>query len=247
MKASKPVSGRLKGHAAVVTGASRGIGLAIAEAFAAEGCNLVLTARNPATLKQAASRLQASRVHVLAEACDVRDPESVARLFAAVKREFTTLHILVNNAGIAHPLLHADKLSVQHWNDVIATNLTGLFLCTRAALPLMKEGAAIVNNLSIAAQTTFAGMSAYDASKQGALGFTNTIRAELRERKIRVIALIPGATDTDIWQQFMPQADRRSMMSPGSVASMLLQALTLPEDMTVEEVRMLPIGGTMRS
>ena len=247
MKASKSTSEKLKGKTAVVTGASRGIGLAIAQALAAEGCNLVLTARNAKALAQAASKLRSKATRVLAEPCDVRDAPSVQQLFASVKREFRTLDILVNNAGIAHPLRNVDELPIEHWNDVMATNLTGLFLCTRAALPLMKPGAAIVNNLSIAARTVFPGMSAYDASKQGALGFTNTIREELRERKIRVIALVPGATDTEIWEQFMPEAERSRMMTAESIASMLVNALTMPEEMSVEELRMLPISGTSRS
>lgn len=236
---------KLKGRTAVVTGASRGIGLAIAQALAYEGCSVLLSARNPSKLKSAASEISGSG-RALAQPCDVRDPKSVAQLLAAAKREFRTLDFLINNAGIAQPLLKADELSIELWNDVIATNMTGLFLCTRAALPLMKAGGAIVNNLSIAARTTFPKFSAYDASKQGALGFTNTLREELRERKIRVLALLPGATDTDIWQQFMPEADRNSMMSAASVASAVVHALTLPENTAVEEIRMLPVSGTTR-
>ena len=237
-------SGKLAGKSAVITGANRGIGLAIAQAMATEGCGVLLSARNAAKLKSAAAAIKAGRV--LTQACDVRDPKSVAGLFAVAKREFDTLDILINNAGIAQPLLSADELSVEQWNDVIATNLTGVFLCTRAALPLMKVSATIVNNLSIAAVTSFPKFSAYDASKHGALGFTNTLREELRERKIRVIALIPGATDTDIWDQFMPEADRNTMMTAESVATTLLNALTLPEGTVVEEVRMLPVVGTSR-
>lgn len=246
MKASQSgVTGKLKGKTAVITGASRGIGLAIAKALASEGCDVLLSARNEARLKSAAAQVKGN-VRAVAQACDVRDPKSVEKLFAAVKREFGSLDILINNAGIAQPLLSVEKLPVEIWNDVIATNLTGLFLCTRAALPLMDAGSTIVNNLSIAAHTTFPDFSAYDASKHGALGFTNTLREELRERQIRVIALVPGATDTDIWEQFMPQADRNTMMSAEGVARMLLDALTLPAGTVVEELRMMPVSGTSR-
>jgi NAD(P)-dependent dehydrogenase (short-subunit alcohol dehydrogenase family) len=234
----------LQGKSAVITGGNRGIGLAVAQALAAEGCNVLISGRDQAKLKAAAKQITGNGV--VAQPCDVRDPKSVEQLFGVAKREFKTLDILINNAGIAHPLITADKLFLEQWNDVIATNLTGLFLCTRAALPLMREGGAIVNNLSIAAQTVFIGMSAYDASKHGALGFTNTIREELRERKIRVIALIPGATDTEIWKQFMPDAERGSMMTAASVASVVLNALIVPESMGVEELRLLPIVGTSR-
>jgi NAD(P)-dependent dehydrogenase (short-subunit alcohol dehydrogenase family) len=245
MKSDRQTPRKLAGKTAVVTGANRGIGLAIAQALAAEGCDVLLSARNVAKLKSAAAHVTGSG-RAITQACDVRDPKSVEELFAVAKREFRSLDILVNNAGVAQPLLNVDELSIEQWNDVIATNLTGVFLCTRAALALMRAGATIVNNLSIAARTTFPKFSAYDASKQGALGFTNTLREELRERKIRVIALLPGATDTEIWEQFMPDADRETMMSPESVATTLLQALILPEDTVVEELRMLPVGGTSR-
>jgi NAD(P)-dependent dehydrogenase (short-subunit alcohol dehydrogenase family) len=237
--------GKLKGKTAVVTGGNRGIGLAIAQALGSEGCDVLLSARNAAKLKAAAAQIKGSG-RALTHACDVRDPKSVDKLFAAAKREFGSLDILVNNAGIAQPLLRTDEISVEIWNDVIATNLTGMFLCTRAALPLMRAGATIVNNLSIAAYTSFPEFSAYDASKHGALGFSNTLREELRARKIRVIALVPGATDTEIWEQFMPDADRDTMMSAESVAATLLNALTLPEGTVVEELRMLPVSGTSR-
>src|SRR5262245_16386681 len=235
--------GKLAGKTAIITGANRGIGLAIAQALAAEGCDVLLSARNAAKLKSAAAKIKG---RVLTHACDVRDPKSVAGLFAVAKREFGSLDMLINNAGIAQPVVGTDELSVEHWNDVIATNLTGMFLSTRAALPLMNAGSTIVNNLSIAAVTSFPKFSAYDASKRGALGFTNSLREELRERKIRVIGLIPGATDTEIWDQFMPDADRNTMMTAESVAATLLNALTLPEGTVVEEVRMLPVVGTSR-
>ena len=238
-------SGKLRNKSAVITGGNRGIGLALAQALAAEGCKVLISGRDQAKLKSALKQISGSG-RAVAQPCDVRDPKSVEQLFAVVKREFKGLDILINNAGIAHPLVTVDKLSLEQWNDVIATNLTGLFLCTRAALPLMSDGGAIVNNLSIAAQTVFSGMSAYDASKHGGLGFTNTIREELRERRIRVIALIPGATDTEIWEQFMPDAERGSMMNAASIASVVVSALTVPESMAVEELRLLPIVGTSR-
>src|SRR5581483_4862313 len=95
---------------------------------------------------------------------------------------------------------NVDQFGIQGWKDVIDTNLTGMFLITRAALPLMKSGAVIVNNLSIAAQHIFPRSSAYNASKHGALGLTNTLREELRTRSIRMITLLPEATNTDIWK-----------------------------------------------
>src|SRR5207245_7805094 len=103
------------------------------------------------------------------------------------------------------------------WMEVIDTNLNGLFLVTQAALAVMKRGSTIVNNLSIAAERVFAGSAAYNASKHGALGFIITLRDELRPKGLRVIALMPGATDTAIWNTWWPTARRRKTMSAETV------------------------------
>jgi NAD(P)-dependent dehydrogenase (short-subunit alcohol dehydrogenase family) len=242
---SRIAEGRLRDKTALITGANRGIGLAIARARAAEGCNLVLTGRNQSTLNKAAGKLARYKISVLPMVCDVRNPLEVERLFSAAKSRFRRLDILINNAGVAHPNLSVAKLPVDSWMAVIDTNLTGMFLVTRAALPLMKRGAAIVNNLSIAAKRVFPGSSAYNASKHGALGFTNTLREELRAQGIRVIALLPGATDTAIWNTFWPEAPQKKMMSPKTVAEAVVNALLVPDESTVEELVILPSAGTI--
>ena len=128
---------------------------------------------------------------------------------------------------------------------MLDTNLTGMFLCTRAALPLMRPGGVIVNNLSVAARGVFAGESAYCASKHGALGFTDTLREEVRERGIRVISLLPGPTATDIWNQFMPDAPRDKMLSPEIVARAVVNAIALPDNAALEELRIAPTSGRL--
>ncbi len=229
----------------LVTGASQGIGLAIAEAMAAKGYAVVITGRNPSTLQSAAKKLAKHKTDVLPLLCDVRDPMAVGELFAAIEGRFHRLDVLVNNAGVAHSNLPVANLPLAAWTEVIETNLTGLFLVTRAALGLMKPGGVIVNNLSISAKKAFPGMSAYTASKHGGLGFTNTLREELRERQIRVIAVLPGATDTDIWNAFWREAPRKKMMSARTVADAVVQAISVPPDGTVEEVTIRPLAGTL--
>ena len=241
----KKNSQSLRGKVALITGASRGIGLAIARALAAEGCNLVITSRNKTTLAKACRELKAKNAHVLSCLCDVRDPVSVRDLMAAVQGRFHNIDILINNAGIAHSNLSVAELSLESWREVIDTNLTGMFLITRDALPLMKSGGVIVNNLSIAAKRVFAGSSAYNASKHGALGFTNTLREELREKGIRVMARLPGATDTAIWNTLWPEAPRKKMMQPETVAQAVANALVLPTESTVEELVIMPSAGTL--
>src|SRR5258708_2209216 len=238
-------TGRLRSQVALITGATRGIGLAIAQALAAQGCNLVLTGRDEQTLRRISRELASAKIKILAHPCDVRDPQSIDDLFRATRRQFKRLDILINNAGIAHANRTVDKLPLPLWKDVIETNLTGTFLVTQAALAIMKRGGTIVNNLSIVANRVFAGSAAYIASKHAALGLTNTLREELRGKGIRVIALLPGATNTDIWNSFWPQAPRKKMMSPATIAAAVVNAILLPPNSTVETLEILPTAGLL--
>ncbi len=237
--------GRLAGKLALITGASRGIGLAIARALAREGCDLIITSRDQRALAKAGRQLEALGVQSLPLSCDVRNPDAVDYLFAILRKLQRPLHILVNNAGIGHRNLMVRDLPYPTWTEVIETNLTGMFLVTQAALAVMRRGGTIVNNLSIAAERAFPGSAAYNASKHGALGFTDTLREELRPKGIRVLALMPGATDTAIWNTLWPEAPRRKMMSADAVASMVISALLLPGNSTVEKLVLMPSAGTL--
>src|SRR5437868_348484 len=225
---SHPLPTPFAGKVAVVTGASRGIGQAIASALARRGCTTVITSRRLDAARSVAEGLREAGLHAKSAELDVASEVSVRALFREIKK-LGRLDILINNAGIAHKLAPVQDLDPKVWRDILETNLTGLFLCTHYALPLMSEGGAIVNNLSVASYGTFPGHSGYNTSKWGALGFTNTLREELRSRRIRVVALIPGPTDTDIWEQFMPEAAHSSkMMSPETVAQAVVDSLSLP-------------------
>jgi NAD(P)-dependent dehydrogenase (short-subunit alcohol dehydrogenase family) len=236
---------QLDGKVALVTGATRGIGLAIAQALAEEGYDLVLTGRDEKALSRVSRELASRKIKILAHPCDVRDPQSVDDLFRVIRQKCKRLDVVINNAGIAHANLTVDKLPLPLWQDVIDTNLTGTFLVTQAALAIMKRGGTILNNLSIAANRVFAGSAAYVASKHGALGLTNTLREELRPKGIRVIALLPGATNTEIWNTFWPQAPRKKMMSPATVAAAVVNAIKLPPNATVETLEILPTAGLL--
>jgi len=235
----------LRGQVAFITGATRGIGRALGQALATQGCDLILTSRSQPDLARIRRELSRGKRRILVEPCDVRDPSSVDALLRSIRKQFGRLDILINNAGIAHPNLPIDQLPFDLWKDVMATNLDAMFLITQAALPLMKRGGTIVNNLSIAATRVFAGSAAYNASKHGALGFTNTLREELRPKGIRVIGLLPGATDTDIWKTLWPEAPRGKMMSPKTVAEAVVCAITLDSRATVETLEILPTSGTL--
>jgi NAD(P)-dependent dehydrogenase (short-subunit alcohol dehydrogenase family) len=234
----------LKNKVAVITGAAGGIGAALVSVLAAEGCALALSGRRTSAIRSVLRECKPSSP-ALIERCDVRDGASVGQFFRRVRQKFGRVDILINNAGISHGMQPVSKLAEKIWQDVLDTNLTGTFLCTRAALALMPRGGAIVNNLSIASQRVFAGQAAYIASKHGALGLTDTLREELRPKGIRVIALVPGATATDIWNQFMPKANRDAMMSPEAVASIVVNVLKTRGNAVVEEIRLIPLAGSL--
>lgn len=236
---------RMEDDVVLVTGGNRGIGLAIARALAREGASVIITGRDEHALRAAREELTKTGATVVSHVCDLRDEDSVDQLFSDIGRHFPHIDVLINNAGLAQPSAHIDHLSLEAWRAAIETNLTGAFLCTRAALPLLRRGSTIVNNVSVAATTPFVGMAAYNASKAGLLAFTNTLREELRTREIRVIAFTPGATDTDIWKQFWNEAPRERMMSAESVADALVAALCLPANATVQDLVITPTRGAL--
>jgi NAD(P)-dependent dehydrogenase (short-subunit alcohol dehydrogenase family) len=230
---------------AVITGGASGIGLALTKALTRAGYAVVISGRNQQRLLATEKDLRQAGAAVTAFQCDVRRPESVENFIGQVKKQCSAIDVLVNNAGVAHALAPVDQLTIETWNEVIETNLSGTFFITRAALPMMPAGSTIVNNLSIAALQPFAGMAAYNASKFGAMGFTQALREDLRSRGIRVLALLPGATDTDIWAQFWPDAPRRKMISAESVAAAVLHAVSAPAETAIEEIRIGPTAGVL--
>ena len=213
--------------------------------MAQEGCNLLLTGRDDKALEKVSRELASKKIRVVTHPCDVSNPHSVDDLFRLVRRDYRRLDIVINNAGVAHASLTVDKLPFPVWKDVFATNVDGMFLVTQAALAMIPRGGTIVNNLSIAANRVFAGSAAYNSSKHAALGLTNTLREELRPKGIRVIGLMPGATDTDIWKTLWPKAPRNKMMSADTVARIVVDAIVLPANATVETLEILPTIGTL--
>jgi NAD(P)-dependent dehydrogenase (short-subunit alcohol dehydrogenase family) len=238
-------SGSSGAKVALITGGGSGIGLAMARVFAGAGYAVLITGRDRSRLEAAVQELKSAKASISAVPCDVSDPQAVERLFSEVGAKFSKIDVLINNAGVAHALAPVAEIPLATWKRVVDTNLTGTFLITRAALLLMRADATIVNNLSVAAVHSFPGMAAYNASKAGALSFTNVLREELRKAGIRVLALLPGAVDTEIWSQFWPDAPREKMVSAETVAEAVLHAVTAPASTTIEEIRIGPTVGVL--
>jgi 3-oxoacyl-[acyl-carrier protein] reductase len=189
----------LAGKVALVTGASRGIGQAIAKALAAEGAAVVLGARDEARLAAVSAEIAAAGGKALPLSLDVADRKSVDAAFAAVLERHGRLDVLVNNAGITRDNLLL-RMKPGEWADVLATNLTGVFHCTQAALrPMLKQRSGrIVNVTSVVALTGNPGQANYAASKAGVIGFTKSIAREVASRSITVNAVAPGFIVSDM-------------------------------------------------
>lgn len=195
--------GELAGRVALVTGSSRGIGKACALRLAAEGASLVLNYHYNRDEAESVREeiLAAHDVGVECVKADVSQRDEVEAMFALVQGRFGRLDVLVNNAGIVRDALLL-RMSPQDWDDVLATNLTGVFNCAKAAAKLMlrQRSGRIVNIASVVGQTGNAGQSGYAASKAGVLGFTRSLALELAPRQIAVNAVAPGFIDSEMTQ-----------------------------------------------
>ncbi len=227
---------------ALITGASRGIGLAIADALARQGASVVVAARTEQQLKAAAAELQKKHsCEILAVACDISDERAVEDLFARTADRFGRLDLLVNNAGAfdGGPL---EELTTEAWDRVMATNLRGPFLCTRAAMRMMKPRGRgrIINIGSISAQRVRPNSAAYSASKFGLWGLTQVTALEGRDHGVTCCCLHPGNTLVPRREASQQTEDQEPMMSCEDLARVVLTMATLPDDVCMLEAIVLP-------
>ena len=235
----------LENKVAVVTGGSRGIGFAIAEALVRHGARVVIGSRNAADLARASNALnRLAPSHAEAVMTDVREYSQVERMMARADELFDGLDILVNNAGIGL-FSPVDQISPEEWDEIIGTNLTGCFYCVRAAVPRLKRrgGGYIFNISSLAGKNAFAGGAAYNASKFGLNGFSEAAMLDLRYENIRVSYILPGSVETDFGHPGGKRAPgRRStwMIEPEDVAQAVLDLLRTDPRIMISRVEMRP-------
>jgi NAD(P)-dependent dehydrogenase (short-subunit alcohol dehydrogenase family) len=237
---------RLAGQVALVTGAGRGIGRAVAVAFAREGAFVVLAARSTRELASVQREIEAAGGRALAAPTDVRQEPAVAALVTRTLAEGGRLDLLVTAAGLAAFAPVADA-KTEDWDQLIAVNLRGVFLCCRAVLPAMtaQGRGTIINIGSIVTSRTLAGSGAYTAAKYGLLGFSRVLAEEMRPHGVRVGVLSAGATDTPLWDAVPQPPDRALMLKPALIAEAALLMATLPQGATLEELTLLPQGGVL--
>lgn len=216
------------GQVALVTGGGKGIGLGVAKALADRGAKVAVTGRHPETLESAVNSLTGGG---LALAMDVREEESVRRGVQAAIDWGGKLDIVVNNAGIGlleTPLL---ETTAEAWRDVLETNLTGAFFVTKAAWPhLVASKGQVLNVSSISGTQGFIGASAYCASKFGLNGLTEVLKKEGTDVGIRVMAICPGAADTDIWSYWASDDERSRMMTSDQLGELAVAMLGAPRN-----------------
>ena len=231
----------LAGQVAVITGANQGIGKAIAQALAKEGCRLALCARSADKLQATANELQQAGTDVFALPTDVSDESAVESFFRSVDERFGRGAILVNNAG-AFDGGPFDQLTLAAWNNVMGACLTGAFLCGRAAFRRMKSqgGGRILNIGSISAQRPREGGAPYAAAKFGVWGLTQAIALDGRQHGITCSCLHPGNVRVERRMNSGSKSDDEPMMSVETIAQAAMAMLTLPQDVNFLEAIVLP-------
>ena len=231
----------LNGKVAIVTGAARGIGKAIAEALAHEGASLVLNSRTAETLEELASTLLSRGVLVETVAGDVGDEAVASKIVDRAVGTFGRLDVLVNNAGIGH-LGPLEKMPPTEFDRVCRTNLRGPFLLMRAGIPHMRTtgGGTIVNIASLAGVNPVPQRAVYAATKWALIGLSRSVLQEVRRDGIRVLVIEPGSTLTDFGHDPAKLEHADKLVKPEDVATVMISALKLPARATVSEIEIRP-------
>jgi NADP-dependent 3-hydroxy acid dehydrogenase YdfG len=231
---------------AIVTGAGRGIGRAVAEALAGQGATVVLAARTRSELAAVAETIRNAGGQALAVPTDVTQDAHVGALVDETVGHFGRVDILVTAAGVA-AFGPVAGVKPEDWDPMLAVNLRAVMVCCRAVLPpmLRQRSGTIVNMASVVASRPIAGAAAYAATKAGVVAWSRVLAEELRGDGVRVGVISPGAVDTPLWDAVPGGPDRARMLTPDAVARAVLLMVTLPSGAALEELTLLPAGGIL--
>lgn len=229
---------------AVITGASRGIGRATAIKFANEGYYLALCCKNKKSRVELEKTVCQFTNDFIVKDFDISSDADVKKFVEEIASSKNKIDVLINNAGIVHTGTVQDT-SPEAWDELMAVNLKGTFLMTKYCLQYIPKGGQIINVGSNASKTGFPGWAAYCASKFGVLGFTQSLREELRKNNIKVSSVLPGPTNTEIWDGLDGNWDKNKMMSPETTAEVILSVVKQPSGANIDEVEIVPSGGKL--
>jgi NAD(P)-dependent dehydrogenase (short-subunit alcohol dehydrogenase family) len=230
---------QLEGKVAIVTGGGRGIGRAIGQRFAVEGAAVMVAARTEAQLVETVKEIEKTSGRAAWIAADVSREEDAGKIVRATLERFGRVDILVNNAGIYGPVAPIEEISAGEWDGVLAVQLRGAFLMTRAALPEMysRGGGAILNISSIAARAAFSWNAAYATAKSGLLGLTRTTAAEGARRGVRANAILPGPVpETEMSQELGRALAARTGGDAGEMFKAFLNGILQGRPQTAAEI-----------
>ncbi len=226
----------------LITGASRGIGRAIAQKLASPDTELLLHGRDTVALADVCRSLEGKCAAVTTLIFDLAKSSGVRALMSKVGSE--SIDLLINNAGIAVVKPYTEVTEIE-WEQTVAVNVTAPFMLIQHFAPRMKPGSTIVNVLSVAAKTGFPGWSAYSMSKFALEGFSQSVREELRTHRVRVLNVYPAATNTEIWDGVPGDWAREKMMSPDDVAAAIVYAVNQPASVAVENITLSNTSGKL--
>ena len=232
----------IEGKSAFVTGSTKGIGLAIAEALAERGAKVFITARNESEVGQTVKALsQRYPDRVAGASCDVRSHEQVKSAIGQAAEKFGGLDILINNAGIG-AFKSVEQMAVADWEATIDTNLTAVFYCCHEAIPLMKQrgGGFIINIGSLAGKNAFPGGAAYNASKFGLIGFSEALMQEVRHDGIRVSYVMPGSVNTEFGRSSQQDPATTWKLLPSDVAEAVVSVIDLDPRALASRIELRP-------
>ena len=224
-----------KNHSVLITGGGRGIGKAIALAFADEGADVFITSRTEKELKTVSEEIKKKGAKIGYYVCDISDPEQVENMVSEALKFLGKVDILVNNAGI-FLMSEAKDTSIDQWEKVINVNLNGMFYCTHFILPGMIERryGTIINISSMAGKKPYLKQSAYVASKFGIVGFSKTLAGELKPYNVKVHVICPGGVDTTLVRQH--NFEPGSTIKPEEIADIVIFLAKQRREITIDEI-----------
>ncbi len=229
-----------------ITGASSGIGKSVALEYAKIGCNVFVSARRAQELERLKDEAGKPGENIYTFPCNVASSTNVDQTVKKITSEFE-INCLINNAGVTS-FKHAADNSVNEIYDIINTNLLGSIYSIKSVLPslIKNESGTIINILSVVVDKIFTCSSVYAASKMGLLGYSNSLREEVRKHNIRVINVIPGATETSMWSQEIRKEKGELMMNPESIARIIVSTYLQKDNLVAEEIVLRPITGDLK-